>query len=170
MKEMMTGRRRLGGRGHGTVSPALGTLSLVEETVDLVVPLNDTPSAIILSDIDIEASSTILPPRNLSSNSNSSASSTSAALPAISSGSTSSAPIRRPNELPTQGDNPGYDCKPPHPYHEMIRHAIETSEEGRLQLSQIYASISERFPFFKSLDERKTAGWQNSIRHNLSLK
>ena len=77
---------------------------------------------------------------------------------------------RRPNELPTQGDHPGVDCKPPYPYHELIRHAIEQAPDRRLQLNQIYASISERFPFFKTLDEKKTAGWQNSIRHNLSLK
>lgn len=89
--------------------------------------------------------------------------------------STSTAPprpstSRRPNELPTQGDHPGVDCKPPYPYHELIRHAIEQAPDRRLQLNQIYASISERFPFFKTLDEKKTAGWQNSIRHNLSLK
>lgn len=72
--------------------------------------------------------------------------------------------------LPTNGDNPGVDCKPPYPYHEMIRAAIECAPEGRLQLNQIYSSIADRFPFFRTLDERKTAGWQNSIRHNLSLK
>jgi hypothetical protein len=77
---------------------------------------------------------------------------------------------RKINELPTTGLAPGVDCKPPYPYHEMIRHAIENSQEGKLQLSQIYSSIAERFPFFASLDSQKTAGWQNSIRHNLSLK
>ncbi|OCF44548.1 forkhead transcription factor 3 [Kwoniella heveanensis CBS 569] len=77
---------------------------------------------------------------------------------------------RKVNELPTEGDAPGYDCKPPYPYHEMIRHAIENAPDNRLQLSQIYSNIADRFPFFKTLDEKKTAGWQNSIRHNLSLK
>lgn len=77
---------------------------------------------------------------------------------------------RKSNELPTEGLYPGIDCKPPHPYHEMIRHAIESAPDRRLQLSQIYSSIADRFPFFAALDERKTAGWQNSIRHNLSLK
>ncbi|OWZ62456.1 hypothetical protein AYX15_05400 [Cryptococcus neoformans] len=77
---------------------------------------------------------------------------------------------RKVNELPTEGERPGYDCKPPYPYHEMIRHAIENAPDRKLQLNQIYASIAERFPFFKTLDEKKTAGWQNSIRHNLSLK
>lgn len=60
--------------------------------------------------------------------------------------------------------------KPPHPYHEMIRYAIESAPGQKLQLAQIYKSIADRFPFFKMLDEQKTAGWQNSIRHNLSLK
>ncbi|BEI84505.1 hypothetical protein CcaverHIS002_0411090 [Cutaneotrichosporon cavernicola] len=79
---------------------------------------------------------------------------------------------RKVNELPTstQGQFPGYDCKPPYPYHEMIRFAIEAAPDRKLQLAQIYSSIAERFPFFKTLDEKKTAGWQNSIRHNLSLK
>lgn len=79
---------------------------------------------------------------------------------------------RKVNELPTssQGQYPGVDCKPPYPYHEMIRFAIENAPDRKLQLAQIYSSIAHRFPFFKTLDEKKTAGWQNSIRHNLSLK
>lgn len=79
---------------------------------------------------------------------------------------------RKVNELPTssQGQFPGVDCKPPYPYHEMIRHAIDAAPDRKLQLAQIYSSIADRFPFFKTLDEKKTAGWQNSIRHNLSLK
>lgn len=79
---------------------------------------------------------------------------------------------RKVNELPTstQGQFPGVDCKPPYPYHEMIRHAIEAAPDRKLQLAQIYSSIANRFPFFKTLDDKKTAGWQNSIRHNLSLK
>jgi hypothetical protein len=86
-------------------------------------------------------------------------------------GATRAAPRqRKANELPTEGDNPGVDCKPPYPYHELIRHAIENAQDRRLQLSQIYSSIADRFPFFKTLDDKKTAGWQNSIRHNLSLK
>jgi hypothetical protein len=52
----------------------------------------------------------------------------------------------------------------------MIRFAIEQASDRKLQLAQIYSSIADRFPFFKTLDDKKTAGWQNSIRHNLSLK
>lgn len=56
--------------------------------------------------------------------------------------------------------------KPNFTYHELITHEIKRSTEGRLQLSEIYRRISERYPYFK-LGE---PGWQNSIRHNLSLK
>ncbi|KAJ9098135.1 hypothetical protein QFC21_004464 [Naganishia friedmannii] len=56
--------------------------------------------------------------------------------------------------------------KPNFTYHELITHEIKRSAEGRLQLSEIYRRISERYPYFK-LGE---PGWQNSIRHNLSLK
>lgn len=56
--------------------------------------------------------------------------------------------------------------KPNFTYHELITHEIKRSQEGRLQLSEIYRRISERYPYFK-LGE---PGWQNSIRHNLSLK
>lgn len=56
--------------------------------------------------------------------------------------------------------------KPNFTYHELITHEIKRSSDGRLQLSEIYRRISERYPYFK-LGE---PGWQNSIRHNLSLK
>ncbi|KAL7424445.1 Forkhead transcription factor [Cryptotrichosporon argae] len=95
-----------------------------------------------------------------------------ASVPGADVGESPRAPGRKVNELPsaTQGKYPGFDCKPPYPYHEMIRHAIEAAPDRKLQLAQIYASIADRFPFFKTLDDKKTAGWQNSIRHNLSLK
>lgn len=56
--------------------------------------------------------------------------------------------------------------KPNFTYHELITHEIKRSSEGRLQLSEIYKRIADRYPYFK-LGE---PGWQNSIRHNLSLK
>ena len=148
---------------------------------EFVVPLNDTASAISLGDLDSASMISMYtplgpPPPGLHAGSSSSASQSSNVsnqIPSSSmSGSTSANGSygRKGNELPTQGDQPGVDCKPPHPYHEMIRYAIESAPDQRLQLSHIYTSIADRFPFFKTLDEKKTAGWQNSIRHNLSLK
>ncbi|KAI8366065.1 uncharacterized protein BYT42DRAFT_588776 [Radiomyces spectabilis] len=56
--------------------------------------------------------------------------------------------------------------KPPYSYATLIAHAILTSRDGRLTLSGIYRWISENYPFY-TLGLR---GWQNSVRHNLSLK
>ncbi|KAK4512885.1 uncharacterized protein ATC70_003595 [Mucor velutinosus] len=55
--------------------------------------------------------------------------------------------------------------KPPYSYATLIAHAILTSKNGRLTLSDIYKWISEAYPYYK----RGQKGWQNSIRHNLSL-
>ncbi|TYJ51754.1 hypothetical protein B9479_007664 [Cryptococcus floricola] len=150
-----------GQRGSGSGSGNGNGLRQVEENVDYVVPLNDTAFAAPAS----ASSSSSALPGPLSANGHGNGNPTSS-----SSTATPSRANRKFNELPTDGDRPGFDCKPPYPYHEMIRHAIEQAPDRRLQLNQIYASIAERFPFFKTLDEKKTAGWQNSIRHNLSLK
>ena len=48
----------------------------------------------------------------------------------------------------------------------MIALAIQDSKDGKLKLSQIYDSIRQKFPYYKA---QKGKGWQNSIRHNLSL-
>ncbi|CCD26610.1 Hcm1p NDAI_0I00410 [Naumovozyma dairenensis CBS 421] len=55
--------------------------------------------------------------------------------------------------------------KPPYSYALLIVLAILQSESSRLTLSQIYAWITDYFPFYKLTE----ASWQNSIRHNLSL-
>ncbi|KAG9491970.1 forkhead box protein O1 [Eleutherodactylus coqui] len=55
-------------------------------------------------------------------------------------------------------------------YADLISQAIESSPEKRLTLSQIYDWMVKSIPYFKDKgDSNSSAGWKNSIRHNLSL-
>ncbi|XP_053329716.1 forkhead box protein O4 [Spea bombifrons] len=55
-------------------------------------------------------------------------------------------------------------------YAELISQAIESSPDKRLTLSQIYEWMVTSIPYFKDKgDSNSSAGWKNSIRHNLSL-
>ncbi|KAI6241316.1 Forkhead box protein O [Aphelenchoides fujianensis] len=55
-------------------------------------------------------------------------------------------------------------------YAELITQAITSAPDKRLTLSQIYDYMIQNVPYFRDKGEtNSSAGWKNSIRHNLSL-
>lgn len=74
------------------------------------------------------------------------------------------------SQLPSADDLPlpeDTGKKPSLSYAQLIGMAILRSPERRKTLSQIYTWISESFSFYGS--SPTPTGWQNSIRHNLSI-
>lgn len=56
--------------------------------------------------------------------------------------------------------------KPQFSYAQMITQAIMNTEDQKLNLSGIYQFIMNRYSYYR---HQPAGGWQNSIRHNLSL-
>ena len=67
-----------------------------------------------------------------------------------------------PDSFPPLHDD---GSKPSHSYAQLIGMSILRTPNRRLTLAQIYKWISDTYSFYNAAD----AGWQNSIRHNLSL-
>jgi forkhead transcription factor HCM1 len=72
-------------------------------------------------------------------------------------------PLPDPEQMPAVEDD---GVKPQYSYAVLIGMAILRAPNRRLTLAQIYKWISDTFAFYRNSAD---TGWQNSIRHNLSL-
>ncbi|ROT40147.1 forkhead box protein K2 [Sodiomyces alkalinus F11] len=70
-----------------------------------------------------------------------------------------------PNEIDLSHDDNKH-VKPQFSYAQMITQAIMSAPDGKLNLNGIYTFITTNYAYYR---HQPPAGWQNSIRHNLSL-
>ncbi|RYO74790.1 hypothetical protein DL766_006414 [Monosporascus sp. MC13-8B] len=78
---------------------------------------------------------------------------------------TSSAIIMNQGDVDLSKDENKH-IKPHFSYAQMITQAIMATEEHKLNLAGIYQYITNNYAYYR---HQNAAGWQNSIRHNLSL-
>ena len=70
------------------------------------------------------------------------------------------------NQIPACPPSPDAAEKPKLSYAQLIAEALLAAPERMLTLAEIYASIAERHPYYRS---GASKNWQNAIRHNLTL-